>query len=80
MARPKSRLSAVYEDDVVEFLRRVGLLEVIEAGTLVCAICNQGVTLQNFRAAYPSGEDILVCCDKIDCFDRFAGAFGIRNK
>jgi hypothetical protein len=64
---PRKELWAVHDSDVEDFLERLGLLNPIKEGKLLCAQCGQVVTLDSFGAAYPDVSEIKVVCDKLEC-------------
>jgi hypothetical protein len=67
-------ITAVNENDLVEYLSSIGLLKEIEAGASRCAICGIIVDLENFGAVFPKGNRIHIVCEKPSCISRIDDA------
>jgi hypothetical protein len=57
MNTPKNTISAVHDDDLMEFLSSLGVLSDIKNGKARCKFCHKVVTLDNLTAVFP---DILI--------------------
>ena len=65
-------IKAVHEQDLDLFLRSLGLLDDFLKGKLRCHFCNDFIDRENFRCVFPLGEQIRICCSKLDCFQKVA--------
>jgi hypothetical protein len=79
--RRRANVKAVWDSDLVGFLKSAGLLDTLAAGDLRCAVCQRQVDLDNFGALFPEGDDVRVACDDARCVravtvGRVAGAGG----
>lgn len=63
-------ITAVHDNDLVQFLDSVGLLKELEAGERRCDECGIIVNLDNFGAVFPKGNSIYVLCDRPLCMSR----------
>lgn len=65
-------ISAVHHAEVEEFFESLGLLEDLRGGKLVCQTCGTVITLANFRAMTKKSGELLLSCNREDCFQRLA--------
>ena len=65
-------LRAVYDDDLVEFLKSIKLFSKLDAGRVRCKFCSEPVTLENFLAVLPESGTVHAVCDKPICQARLA--------
>ncbi len=63
-------IKAIYEGDLDRFLDKLELLELLEKGELVCAVCNEKITRDNFRFIFSEDNEIKVCCSSIQCYEK----------
>lgn len=68
----RKTLRAVHDDDLVAFLRHVGLLDDLQAGRVVCRYCEDPLNLQTLEAIYPEHGQIRAVCSKPSCLLRLA--------
>lgn len=61
------KLKAVYDDELVSFLRNIGALKEIERGNVKCKFCDEVITLDNLLATFPVNKQIFFCCEKDAC-------------
>ncbi len=71
----RDRLSVVHEDNVEEFLARLGLLEDMVAGKLACQYCSKPLTLENFLAVAPRKRETVLACNTPVCYHAFLSEF-----
>lgn len=64
------RLAAVHEGDVKNLLRSLHLLDDVVSGSINCRFCSAKITLENLQCLYPVNNEIVFCCDKIECYQR----------
>ena len=65
----KKKLHAVYERDMKEFLKSIGILQDIEDKKIKCRFCSELITMENIAAVFPENNEISVCCSKLDCYE-----------
>lgn len=59
------RMKAVHDDQLVGYLRSLGL---DPAGVLGrCKFCRDDVTIDNLTAMFPQGGDLKVVCQRREC-------------
>ena len=63
-------LHAVYNEDLDFFLKNLGILKALENGELSCFSCGSTVTKENFGCVLPEDDEIKICCDSLECFDK----------
>lgn len=66
----KQFVKAVHEKDLEQLLNNLGLSEVMARGELKCSICGVIITLDNLLCVYPSGDEVKVCCNKRECYEK----------
>jgi len=64
-------LFGVYEDDLIETLKELGLFGAIQKGSLGCIVCQKTITMDNLAAIARRGEETIVCCNAPECLLRF---------
>lgn len=62
-AMTRSVLKAVYDPDLEELMRRLGVLGAFKAGKLRCPFSRDTITWENLHAFYPEGGDVKAVCD-----------------
>lgn len=70
--KSKQRLKAVYEEDLVSYLRTLGVLDDINAGHARCMSCGDEISLQSLEAIIPNGENIKFVCWKKSCLSQLS--------
>jgi len=65
--RKSTTVKAVYDSDLQELLRNLGILDKLIAGELSCAVCGCSVDLDNLGTIFPLENDISVSCDNERC-------------
>ncbi len=66
----REAVTAVHDNDLVEYLSSIGLLREIETGACMCAECGSKVNLENFGAVFPKENNICIVCDRPLCISR----------
>ena len=64
-------ITAVHSEDVLQFFESLGLLQELQNGGLLCAVCGSQITVDNFRAAIRKEGGFLFCCTSQKCAKRF---------
>ena len=67
MGQEKPEILVVHKQKLEEFLRGLELWEPFLRGELKCALCEATITLDNIGFIIPSGNDIVLCCSKLEC-------------
>lgn len=65
-------INAVYDDDLVQFLKNIQIYADLEAGELKCKFCREIITLDNLLSVFPDSGTIHVCCTKAECSEQLA--------
>jgi hypothetical protein len=60
---------AVHDNDLGALLSQLGVLDDIENGTAVCALCGSQVSLDNLGGWTKLGSQIALFCEASDCLD-----------
>jgi hypothetical protein len=66
----KQEIRAIYEEDLDSFLEKIELLEPLNKGELLCAVCNEKITRENFKFVFVESDDIKICCNKTGCYEK----------
>lgn len=72
MTNPNDSISAVHDDDLMEFLDGLGVLGNLQAGKAKCKFCRDTVTFDNLAAIFPESGDVKFVCDKDGCLSSLA--------
>jgi len=71
MKREEEVIRAIYHKDVVGFFKSIRLLDKLERGEIVCSICGDKITIENFKTVARKSNELLFCCDKEPCIQKF---------
>lgn len=63
-------LKAMLDSDLDKLLGQLGMLELMNAGKLKCAICGKKITRENFYGLYVEHGEIKFCCNQISCYEK----------
>lgn len=66
----KKKLKAVYEDDLVQYLKSTGLYSRIILGELKCRFCGKKITLSNLEIIFPTKKGIKIICNNKNCLNQ----------
>lgn len=66
------KFSAIFDEDLINVLKKAGELQKIEEGKVFCGICSSLITLKNIQIIipYPNNEFIYVCNDPV-CVENY---------
>jgi len=64
----REKINAVFENDLVKFLKSLKIHDEIVAGNVKCGVCENTITLTNIQCIYPEKGGIRVCCDNPHCY------------
>jgi len=71
MKREREIIRAIYHKDVVNFFKSIGLFDELERSEILCSICGEKITAENFRAVTRKSNELLFCCNKDSCVQKF---------
>lgn len=63
-------IKAVYEDDLIGYLKSTGLYNKIVAGELRCVYCGNPITLENLEIIVPKGKEVELVCKNKNCLNQ----------
>lgn len=63
----KKYINAVYDNDLGQFLKNIGILGRIQAGKMNCYFCKIEIAEDNLSAVLPHENNIYAICDKPEC-------------
>ncbi len=69
--REEKIIRTIYHEETNRFFKSIGLSEKLEKGELQCNVCGEIITVTNFRAVTRKEGDLLFCCDKELCMQKF---------
>lgn len=64
---PDTKIDAVAEAELRNFLASIGELESVESGSRNCAFCGTKIGLNNLHAIIPGKDEVEYCCDADLC-------------
>lgn len=67
----QTTVTAVHEEDVLEFLVALGLDEAYSSGRLRCSICNARIVDVGLGSVRSTHEGVVTSCLSIDCIRAF---------
>ena len=67
--RQKKIIKMVQEDDLVFYLKSLGIYQQILDKQIFCKYCNSLITLENLQALFPDENKISVFCSTIKCIN-----------
>jgi hypothetical protein len=59
----RKEIKAMLSDDLMDFLKKSGLFEKIQANELLCKACNRKLSIDNIAAICYDKEYLLYCND-----------------
>lgn len=65
------QVNALYDEDMVPFLKSIEMLQPIENGEVVCSVCSTPITIKNIMTIYPEDNEIKICCTNGACYNSF---------
>jgi len=63
----KEKILGVFEPEVGNFLKNIGLYDEIVKGSLKCAFCEKIITESNFGSFIKNDKKIFISCDDASC-------------
>ena len=66
----KNTLKAVYDSDLVGYLKSLGLYESIIAGKHLCTFCGNKITLDNLEIIVPKDNGVEFVCNNPNCLNQ----------
>ncbi len=68
--RKQLNLKAMLDSDLDKLMDQLGMLELMNAGKLKCAICGKKITRENFYCLYVEEGEIKFCCNQVSCYEK----------
>jgi len=62
-------LLVFHEREVEALLKKLNLLEKVNAGQVMCVVCNKTITKENFGGVFKKENRVLVVCDDLQCVE-----------
>jgi len=72
MDTEKEIIRTVYHKDVTDFFKGLGLQDKLVQGKILCAVCGQAITLENFKAVTNIKGNLKFCCAQETCIEAFS--------
>ncbi len=66
----KKGLKAVYEDDLIGYLKSTGLFDEVVEGNRLCVHCGNKITLENLEVIIPKGSEVEIVCNNKNCLNQ----------
>jgi len=63
-------LKTVYEDDLVDYLRSIGVYDAIVKGEYHCKFCGNTITVENLEIIVPNTSGIKIVCNNKNCINQ----------
>lgn len=63
-------LKAVYEDDLVGYLKSIGIYDAVMRGEHLCKFCGDAITLENLEVIIPAALDVQIVCHNKNCVNQ----------
>ena len=67
----KHSVYAIHDRDLEASLAKLGILERLRTEGIECEICKTIVTLENLGALRMGGGKIALCCQRLECCQKF---------
>jgi len=68
----KSNIKAIHDEDLEDYLKKLGQLKKIKRGKVKCYFCGEQITLKNLHSIFPLSGDIKFVCDKKECIKKLS--------
>lgn len=80
MDNENKQLNAVYEKDLDNLLRKMGIKEDFDAGKIKCKFCKETISKENLHSILPQASAFNLICDKPECVIALAEYLDERKK
>lgn len=67
----KYTLSAIHDDELLDLIKKLGLLEKLDKGCLKCKFTGETITFDNLYSIFPESGDIKFVCDTPEAIKLF---------
>ena len=68
----KKRINAVYDDDLITFLRSIGEYSKLQRGKCHCFSCKTIVSEKNIAAIFPQSGSVKYICNNPKCLFNYS--------
>lgn len=63
-------LKAVYEDDLIGYLKSIGIYDDVVGGKYLCVYCGNKITIENLEVIVPKGNKVDIVCSNKNCLNQ----------
>ena len=67
----KYTLNAIHDDELLDLIKKLGLLEKLDKGCLKCKFTGETITFDNLYSIFPESGDIKFVCDTPEAIKLF---------
>ncbi len=67
----KEILKAIYDDDLVNILSKIGEFSDVKAGKRKCKLCHTVITFDNISCIYPESGSVKYICSNQICISDY---------
>ena len=67
---PKEKVKAVYEEDLIKYLKSLGIYDALLNAEKLCVYCGNPVTLSNLEIIMPIDNQIQLVCNNRNCLNQ----------
>ena len=68
--KKKNKLKAVYDDDLVDYLKSLNLYDGVTEGKFLCKYCGNRITIESLEVMVPKGNKVEFICDNENCLNQ----------
>lgn len=70
MSHDSYDLVVFHESETEVLLKKLNLLDEVEAGEVKCMVCHKTITKGNFGGVLRKGDTVLLVCDDLHCLQK----------
>jgi len=71
MSIKKKTLDVLYQDDLEQFLIKIGLFDDFKEGNIKCYCCNETIKIDNICALMIKKNKFIFLCNKESCYENY---------
>jgi hypothetical protein len=65
-----SALKAVYEDDLIGYLKSIDIFDDVVGGKHLCVYCGNKITIGSLEVIVPKGDKVDIVCNNKNCLNQ----------
>ena len=65
-----NKLKAVYDGDLIKYLKSIGVYDLVCAGKHLCKYCGNKITIENIEVLIPKDKKIEFVCSNKNCLNQ----------